>query len=517
VKPRDDFSAATKRILASRVGWLCSRPECGAATSGPTNDPSRAVNVGVAAHIQAAAPGGPRFDSGMTPEQRQSVENGIWLCQTCAKLIDSDVDAFPVAVLRAWKIAAERAAAIRVGKTSPSTSEDYYDVLKKLAPESTADFFFREGFEALRAAAPDLIHEVSVEEGGVTVTTHGKHGEPISVAFDPVFPDTPLGRRKAEEFARHLAGGTPVELDETNVPVDVLPEPLRSTLRARNGGPFTLRLGPRRPRRFANAVIFRATDGESYELPYVEFGSNRFEDDDVVLTNEQQRLPVHLSLRLRRDRSAEFQYTVTLAEKGFHWLRDAIRIQRILSKDAIVLLRDLDDGTEHPATHVQFSAAPIANDEALLEIAERVIAIQRRLNIPLVMPQRSVGTREDREALKFIETVITTGLQPRPPANVAILVDSIEKLEFVRGLGAGDIPLGVSTPMHIEQLFDNPVPLGPIEVTCERVVVEPADMSKLEALVAASVSEFPQQIRVKAAEGAEMSVRYLAWLSKTDT
>ena len=517
MKLRDDFSVATKRILAGRVGGLCSRPDCGAATSGPTVDPSKAVNVGVAAHIHAAAPGGPRFHSGMTPEQRQSVENGIWLCQTCAKLIDSDVDAFPAEVLRAWKIAAERAAAIRVGKTSPSTSEDYYEVLKKLAPESTADFFFREGFEALRAGAPDLIHEVSVEEGGVSVTTHGKHGEPISVAFDPVFPDTPEGRRKAEEFARHLAVGTPVELDEANVPVDVLPEPLRSILRGRNGGPFTLRLGPRRPRRFANAVIFRTADGETYELPYVEFGSNRFDDDDVILTNEQQRLPFHLSLRLRRDRSAEFQYTMTLDGKGFHWLRDAIRLQRILSNGAIVLLRDLDDGTEHLATQVQFSAALIANDEALLEIAERVIAIQRRLNVPLVMPQRSFGTSEDREALKFIEAVIATGLQPRPPANVSLLIDSVDKLELVRKLCSGDIPLGVSSPMHSEQLFDNPVPLGPIEVTCERVVVEPADAPKLEALVQATEPEFPQQIHVKAAPGVEMTVRYPAWLQASES
>ena len=43
------------------------------------------------AHICAAAQGGPRYDASMTPEERKSFENGIWLCQSCSKLIDTDI------------------------------------------------------------------------------------------------------------------------------------------------------------------------------------------------------------------------------------------------------------------------------------------------------------------------------------------------------------------------------------------------------------------------------------------
>jgi hypothetical protein len=39
----------------------------------------------------------------MTAEQRKSPENGIWLCQDCAKTIDSDDPAFAEAVLHGWK------------------------------------------------------------------------------------------------------------------------------------------------------------------------------------------------------------------------------------------------------------------------------------------------------------------------------------------------------------------------------------------------------------------------------
>lgn len=107
---RDDFSVATKDLLAKRVGFCCSNPECQRATSGPQVDPEKAINLGVAAHIAAAAPGGPRYDAGLSPEQRCDSSNGIWLCQTCAKLIDNDPIRFSRLVVDGWKRAAERTA-----------------------------------------------------------------------------------------------------------------------------------------------------------------------------------------------------------------------------------------------------------------------------------------------------------------------------------------------------------------------------------------------------------------------
>lgn len=116
---RDDFPESTKRALTARVNSRCSNPDCGAPTSGPQVEPAKALNVGVAAHIAGAAPGGPRYDSTMTAEQRADIANGVWLCQTCAKLVDNDQARFNSAVLQGWKAEAERAALAQVGKTSP--------------------------------------------------------------------------------------------------------------------------------------------------------------------------------------------------------------------------------------------------------------------------------------------------------------------------------------------------------------------------------------------------------------
>jgi len=107
---RDDFSKQVIDVLSKRVGVRCSNPSCRKLTTGPRSESHYIVNIGVGAHITAAAEGGPRFDRNLSPEQRQSPENGIWLCQNCAKLIDNDPGRYTVDVLRQWKTGAENAA-----------------------------------------------------------------------------------------------------------------------------------------------------------------------------------------------------------------------------------------------------------------------------------------------------------------------------------------------------------------------------------------------------------------------
>lgn len=114
----EDFSIEVKRELASRAGHRCSMPSCRAPTSGPSDTRvGGASNVGVAAHIHAASPGGPRYDSTQTQRERRSIENGLWLCQTDAKRIDDDEVRFPSDLLIRWSELAEDRARRELGRS----------------------------------------------------------------------------------------------------------------------------------------------------------------------------------------------------------------------------------------------------------------------------------------------------------------------------------------------------------------------------------------------------------------
>lgn len=119
--PRDEFPAATVNVLARRVANICSNPNCRKQTGGPHTDESKALNTGVAAHITAASPGGARYDASLTPDERRSAGNGIWLCQTCGKLVDNDETRYPVSLLREWKQRAEETALAEIENRPTST------------------------------------------------------------------------------------------------------------------------------------------------------------------------------------------------------------------------------------------------------------------------------------------------------------------------------------------------------------------------------------------------------------
>jgi len=101
---RDDFSQAVKDLLAHRAGFICAFPGCGHLTVGPSDDRKSGLSmVGVAAHITAASVTGPRYDATMSPQERSSERNGIWMCQTHGKLIDDNASRHTIQELHRWK------------------------------------------------------------------------------------------------------------------------------------------------------------------------------------------------------------------------------------------------------------------------------------------------------------------------------------------------------------------------------------------------------------------------------
>ena len=70
------------------------------------------VTLGEAAHITAAATGGPRYDKSLTREERCGIDNGIWMCRHHAGLVDKDELNYSVDTLQNWKQLAESRTAV---------------------------------------------------------------------------------------------------------------------------------------------------------------------------------------------------------------------------------------------------------------------------------------------------------------------------------------------------------------------------------------------------------------------
>jgi hypothetical protein len=101
----------------------------------------------------------PRYNPNLTTEQRSSAANGIWLCQTCAKLIDDDVQRYTEDKLIEWRTDAETAArrALELRRSPPTESDGVFLEAQRLMPglidEMRAD---------VRSDASELVREFVV-------------------------------------------------------------------------------------------------------------------------------------------------------------------------------------------------------------------------------------------------------------------------------------------------------------------------------------------------------------------
>lgn len=124
---------------------------------------------GDAAHIIAASPNGPQYDPSMSPMERSSIENGIWLCVVCARKIDHDQGAYPVELLREWKASAETAAAREFGKPLLTDAHLHTQTQGLIAQQEQVQ---REILAQLHAIQADLANGRTSNQMGVEPLDH---------------------------------------------------------------------------------------------------------------------------------------------------------------------------------------------------------------------------------------------------------------------------------------------------------------------------------------------------------
>ncbi|WP_338692444.1 hypothetical protein V5279_40840 [Bradyrhizobium sp. 26S5] len=173
------------------------------------------TNTGVAAHITAASPGGARYDETLTPEQRSDITNGIWLCQTHAKLVDDDDLTYTPAVLRDWKEIAERMAALEARGFVVRRARPFPDLEKKaprLLTEMREDLNKRplvrqiivltKGVGYNPGPTPYFVYYHQDHENLLAVMTIMVH---VGAIYDITFNDVPR-YNFTEEFVSYLIG-----------------------------------------------------------------------------------------------------------------------------------------------------------------------------------------------------------------------------------------------------------------------------------------------------------------------
>lgn len=222
---RDDFLDNTKRLLRNRVGGRCSNPECRVPTDAPSEEgPEKINSIGKAAHITAAAPGGPRYNPALKPDERKSIHNGMWLCANCADKIDKDEKTYTVALLHEWKEKAEENAKREQGKKLPDKM-DAVNMLVAAATGQTAVFLPNLVPNAIKATSgclekldPRFTIETNYNRGITRYTLH-----PKEIVNFKLIANKSYSKEVSERFDELFSHGSDIAIDLSAVKIKGLP------------------------------------------------------------------------------------------------------------------------------------------------------------------------------------------------------------------------------------------------------------------------------------------------------
>jgi len=189
---RDNFIKSVQVDLSIRAGLRCSNPSCRVLTKGPADMPVGVVNIGVAAHIKAAAAGGPRFDATQSAAARSAIDNGIWLCANCSRLVDTEPSVYPVEILDRWKRDHETEVRRSVGRLPDAPSKlpelavegrylDQKGIREKLAAagRTIAVCHRYEANTKVGLGEADFIVDADTPEGPVRLVQGNAYGEDL--------------------------------------------------------------------------------------------------------------------------------------------------------------------------------------------------------------------------------------------------------------------------------------------------------------------------------------------------
>lgn len=217
---RDDFSSTTIAELRKRAGEKCSNPKCGTPTSGPRFESGKSISIGVAAHIYAASSGGPRFNVYMSDTQRSSIDNAIWLCQNCAKLIDNDESRYTPEALFEWKSAAEALAFKNISERVSLDSEtelvckSTVNTVREIIELGDNNKFVGDDTDLRNLATRCAIHVIN--EKAVDFDVRLLATNLVAIPSDPLLmPQYEAGRRKkAEQLKKWMTTITSPNVNE---------------------------------------------------------------------------------------------------------------------------------------------------------------------------------------------------------------------------------------------------------------------------------------------------------------
>lgn len=258
-------------------------------------------------------------------------------------------------------------------------------------------------------------------------------------------------------------------------------------------------------------VTIKCADGETATLDNVILEEIQGGNKQSILSNEKQEVPWKFRIVILVDEKRQ-SLQDTFDDVGLPVKRalDGLRFSRALSKGGVLRFENLETGQQFAHADIPSGSMP-APEPLLIGILEALEVIQKKTLVHFTSPE---GVPEEMVKNIFaVQQIVETGsIEFQPPyRQAATLEQAKDTLERFSKGGATAAFTQYATEWEFN-ILSQPVPLGPVFVSCKKWNITSKDLEILRKAVRASPLDAMLEIRMTPLDGVKIEAKVPNWM-----
>lgn len=337
-----------------------------------------------------------------------------------------------------------------------------------------------------------------------------KERHPGASEEQPLTLSITVNRAGHEAIKRTQATGEPLNLREEDI-IDVkVPDIISRHIRITGHLGITSGVARGEKTLTVKAVV-ECADGETASLDNVILENIQGGSEQMILSNENQDVPWKFRQIVKFDEDySHLTYTLEPTGASIKRALEGFRFSRALSKGGRFHYENVETGVQFAPAEFPPGVIP-SPDPLLIRALEALEFIQKKTGVLFTMPQNF--TRAEAENILNVEQILRTGKVELQPPSFTYTDPEEAKNDLERFSHGATLSLTQYSEDWVFIILGKGVFLGPVLVSCGKMVPHPEDMETLRKAVEDDISEaHPIVARLVPVPGLTLEAKLLRWL-----
>lgn len=258
-------------------------------------------------------------------------------------------------------------------------------------------------------------------------------------------------------------------------------------------------------------VTIECADGETASLDNIVLEDIQSGNKQAILSNEKQDVPWKFRLVILADEEEQpLQYTFNDVGLPVKRALDGLRFSRALAKGGLLRFENVETGEQF--AHADIAPGVMPSPEPLLiRILEALEVIQKKTHARFTSPQ-DVPEKMVKNIFSVQQIVETGRIEFQPPyrqgATIEEAKDTLERFSK-EGVTASFMQYADDWVFIV---LGQHVSLGPVMVTCEKMIITPEDLEALRKAIESGPADAVVEIRMSPVGGSKIEAQLPNWL-----